>query len=340
MPIFAIYKYGVSQRKEEEAVLFPEQQEENNKQQKHYDSPEQCFGSFFKTGGKLELNVLREKGRGKDKTVEWEQFENDVLMVADDVILMTIENNKWKHTTNKKKDVAHEHHPYCHVVIDNRPGHQLMAVVKNSAFDNKPDKVCGILYQAFNNAAILGQYHLKLEFSRYQRDKNEFWPVVNDIRSKFKDCVRQIRMDFKGKEEDEETDSNDVVSIMRMLAKKSESTAAVMLSAEGDGEVKLDELHDDLSNMADICVKQKGKYDLTVKFKTFGLYRYGADIMAQFGVEDEVIEEFENGVKKMNFETPEGSFSLTQWLDRMHELLKDYANEVPVQKGRNHRRRR
>jgi hypothetical protein len=83
--------------------------------------------------------------------------------------------------------------------------------------------------------------------------------------------------------------------------------------------------------MADICVKQKGKYDLTVKFKTFGLYRYGADIMAQFGVEDEVIEEFENGVKKMNFETPEGSFSLTQWLDRMHELLKDYANEVPVQ---------
>jgi hypothetical protein len=200
--------------------------------------------------------------------------------------------------------------------------------------------VCGILYQAFNNAAILGQYHLKLEFSRYQRDKNEFWPVVNDIRSKFKDSVRQIRMDFKGKEEDEETDSNDVVSIMRMLAKKSESTAAVMLSAEGDGEVKLDELHDDLSNMADICVKQKGKYDLTVKFKTFGLYRYGADIMAQFGVEDEVIEEFENGVKKMNFETPEGSFSLTQWLDRMHELLKDYANEVPVQKGRNHRRRR
>ena len=163
---------------------------------------------------------------------------------------------------------------------------------------------------------------------------------MNCIRSKFKDSVRQIRMDFKGKEEDEETDSNDVVSIMRMLAKKSESTAAVMLSAEGDGEVKLDELHDDLSNMADICVKQKGKYDLTVKFKTFGLYRYGADIMAQFGVEDEVIEEFENGVKKMHFETPEGSFSLTQWLDRMHELLKDYANEVPVQKGRNHRRRR
>ena len=27
MPIFAIYKYGVSQRKEEEAVLFPEQQD-------------------------------------------------------------------------------------------------------------------------------------------------------------------------------------------------------------------------------------------------------------------------------------------------------------------------
>lgn len=337
MPIFAIYAYEIRQR-EEETVLFEGQEGEDIKPLKHYDTPEACFGSFFQTGGKLKLNVL--KGKGKDKIVEWEQYENDVLMVAENVILMTIENNKWKHTTNKKKDVAHEHHPYCHVVIDNRPDHHIMAVVKNSAFDNKPDKVCGILFQAFNNAAILGQYHLKLEFKKFQRDKNEFWPVINDIRGKFKDSVRQIRMDFSGKDEEEQVNPTDVVSIMRMLAKKSASTAAVTLNAEGDSEVKLDELHDDLTNMADICIKQKGKYDLTVKFKTFGLYRYGTDIMAQFGVEDEVIEEFEHGVKKIDYGNIEGTYSLIEWLDRMHELLKDYANETPIQKGTARRRRR
>ena len=338
MAIFAIYKYRIDKKNEEQKELFGDPEEESSKELKHYKTPEECFASFFKTGGKLALNVLKEKGRGKDKTIEWESFENDVLRVTDDVILMTIENNKVKHTTNKKKDVAHEHHPYCHVVIDNRPGHQIMAVVKNSAFDNKPDKVCGILYQAFNNKTILGQYHLKIEFTKRQRKKNEFWPVVNDIRSMFKDSVRQIRMDFAGKDAAEEADANDVVTIMRALAIKSASSAAVTLNADGD-EVRLDELHDDLTNMANICLTQKG-YDLTVKFRTFGLYRYGADIVAQFGVDDEVIGEFENGVKKMNFETPEGSYALIEWLDRMQELLVKYDDETPVQKrGKRGRRR-
>ena len=339
MPIFAFYDFKIGQRKDEEADMFKEQEKEDNIQLKQYDSPEACFGSFFKTGGKLSLNVLREKGKGKEKTVEWEPFENDALMVAYGVILMTIENNKWKHTTNKKKDVAHEHHPYCHVVIDNRPGHHVMAVVKNSAFDNKPDKVCGILYQAFNNETILGQYHLKIEFTKRQRAKNEFWPVVNDIRSIFKDRVRQIRMDFSGDDDEElSPEAQDMVAVMRMLARKSASTAAVTLNADGE-EVKLDELYDDLTNMANICLTQKG-YDLTVKFRTFGLYRYGADIVAQFGVEDEVIEEFENGVKKMNFENPNGSFALIEWLDRMIALLDKYEDEIPVQKrGKRGRRR-
>lgn len=337
MPIFAFYDFKISQSNDE-TDLFNNLEEENCKQLKQYDSPEACFESFFRTNGKLSLNVLKSKGKGRDKTFEWESYENDVLMVANDVILMTIENNKWKHTTNKKKDVAHEHHPYCHVVIDNRPSHQVMAVVKNSAFDNKPDNVCGILYQAFNNKSILGKYNLKIEFIKRHREKNEFWPVVNDIRSIFKDSVRQIRMDFSGKDADEQPDPQDVVAVMRALAKKSASTAAVTLNADGD-EVKLDELHEDLTNMANICLTQKG-YDLTVKFRTFGLYRYGADIVAQFGVDDEVIEEFEKGIKRMNFENPNGSFALIEWLDRMIELLPKYDNETPIQKrGKRSRRR-
>lgn len=337
MPIFAFYDFKISQSNDE-TDLFNNLEEENCKQMMQYGSPEACFESFFRTNGKLSLNVLKSKGKGRDKTFEWESYENDVLMVANDVILMTIENNKWKHTTNKKKDVAHEHHPYCHVVIDNRPSHQVMAVVKNSAFDNKPDNVCGILYQAFNNKSILGKYNLKIEFIKRHREKNEFWPVVNDIRSIFKDSVRQIRMDFSGKDADEQPDPQDVVAVMRALAKKSASTAAVTLNADGD-EVKLDELHEDLTNMANICLTQKG-YDLTVKFRTFGLYRYGADIVAQFGVDDEVIEEFEKGIKRMNFENPNGSFALIEWLDRMIELLPKYDNETPIQKrGKRSRRR-
>ena len=65
MAIFAFYDYKIGQRKDEEADMFKEQEKEDNTQLKQYDSPEACFGSFFKTGGKLSLNVLREKGKGK-----------------------------------------------------------------------------------------------------------------------------------------------------------------------------------------------------------------------------------------------------------------------------------
>jgi hypothetical protein len=53
-----------------------------------------------------------------------------------------------------------------------------------------------------------------------------------------------------------------------------------------------------------------------------------------------VIGEFENGVKKMNFETPEGSYALIEWLDRMQELLVKYDDETPVQKRSKRGRRR
>ena len=55
----------IGQRKDGEVDMF-KVQEEDNQPQKHYDSPEACFGSFFKTGGKLSLNVLREKGKGEN----------------------------------------------------------------------------------------------------------------------------------------------------------------------------------------------------------------------------------------------------------------------------------
>lgn len=62
-----------------------------------------------------------------------------------------------------------------------------------------------------------------------------------------------------------------------------------MLLAEGDGEVKLHEVSDDVSHIAALCLEHPG-YDLMVKFRQFGVYRYGADLLAQFGVDDEVLK--------------------------------------------------
>lgn len=339
MPVFSFYEIEIKKCPAEQ-TLFDDQTTEDAEAPlapvKPYQTPEQCLASFFPNHGSAPLNVLVSKGKGKEKINEWEIFHNDILQHLEDVILLTIEANKVKHTIVEKKDKLNPHHPFCHVIIDLR--NHYVAIEKNSAFDNKPDRVMNILSSAINNRTFLGQYGLMLTVTKLKKKRTDFWPVVNEIRTTFKDVVRQIRMDFNG-EGEEDASTSEIATIMRLLAKKTNSLAAITLNAEGDQEIKLDDIYDDLANIAEICKKQKG-YDLVVKFRDFGIYKYGADILAQFGVEDEVLEQFTGGMSEMNFETGLPSYGLIMWLDRMNVLLKGYQNEELVRKGRSPKRRR
>ena len=79
------------------------------------------------------------------------------------------------------------------------------------------------------------------------------------------------------------------------------------------GEVKLHEVSDDVSHIAALCLEHPG-YDLMVKFRQFGVYRYGADLLAQFGVDDEVLKNFENGSLEFDFEANASTYGLMVWL--------------------------
>ena len=336
MPIFAIYKYKLTVL-EGRKDIFEDAEVKARAKRAPYKTPEECFGSFFVAKSNVKMTVVKSSGNGDNMTSELESYDNEILALWNNVILMTIENNKVKHTINHKQDITHEHHPFCHIVIDNRPGRQFIAIEKSSAFDSNPDKVKTIFQRAF--CINLSSYGIGLELHKEHKDKNQFWTVVNDVRSKFKDVVKQVRLDFSSEDELREPNPSDIITVVSALAKKSESQAAVTLNAEGEGEVKLDDLYDDLTNMANICMTQKG-YDLTVKFRKFGVYKYGMDIMAQFGVEDGAIEKFEIGEKDFNYEGVDGNFALTVWLDRIYELLKDYNDEEPIQQKRNKGHRR
>lgn len=334
MPIFNFYSYEIKQAEDSSDLFAGDNGTEEGKTAPRYDSPEECFGSFFVTNQSIELPVLKSSGRGREKTREWDKHKCDVMQHVDGVILMTIENNKVKHTTVDKKDKKNPHHPFSMVMIDNRPGKQIIGIEKNSAFDSNPDKVAAILKMGMS--FLMADYHRKVELTHLKKKSTEFWPVVDELRTKFKDIVKQIRLDFNGKED--EADANDVMRVMSALARKAESEAVFMLNAEGEGEIKLQEIHDDLSNMAAICLRQKG-YDLTVKFKNFGLYRYGADLLAQFGVDDKVIESFEMGIKEFDFDRRSEKYELVDWLDKLAELLNGYEKHA-ISKGRKGRHRR
>ena len=123
------------------------------------------------------------------------------------------------------------------------------------------------------------------------------------------------------------------------MAMKMQTNSAVLFGTGANEDVKLDEVREDLTHIADICMKQK-EYDLVVKFKKFGLYKYGADIKAQFGVDDSVISDFGQGKKEIAEDNPEGTFALIQWLDRINKLMVDYEDATPILQRRLRGRRR
>ena len=123
------------------------------------------------------------------------------------------------------------------------------------------------------------------------------------------------------------------------MAMKMQTNSAILFGTGANEDVKLDEVREDLTNIADICMKQK-EYDLVVKFKKFGLYKYGADIKAQFGVDDSVISDFAQGKKEMEEGNPDGTFGLMQWLDRINKLMEEYEDATPILQRRLRSRRR
>ena len=337
MPILNFYKAEAS-RTAEGPHLFENLPDWDDKPKRPYDTVEDLISSFFQTGHSFELPVLKTTGSGKNEVQEWEKYRCDVLRNEDGIILCTVENNKVKHTTVGKKDLEHEHHPFCYAILDVRPGHLIIGIEKNSAFDGNPDKVAGIIRDGLS--MLLMQYHQKLEISSLKKTRKDFWPIIHEVRTKFNDMVRQIRLDFNGEEKSKQDGLADtLMQMLSNLARKSESDAVFMLNAKGEGEVNWQEVYDDLTNIADICLKQPG-YDLTVRFKKFGVYRYGADLLAQFGTDDKVLDAFINGVRELDFDHGGNCFALVAWMDKIYELLEGYAKNTALRTGRKTRNRK
>ena len=315
-------------------------------------TPEECLGSFFETGHSLELPILKTSGRGDEKTTYWDKHKCDVMRHEGGIILMTVEANKSKHTTIDKKDVEHQHHPYSTVIIDNRPGHQMVGIERNSAFDSNPDKLALILQQGISR--LLMPYGRKVELRSLRKKSTEFWPVIDRLRTHYGDEVKQIRLDLSRTDEEAPTSAHgdlphggskqrpggsDLISIMSHLAKKTESAASFTLMADDEGEVKLQQVSDDVTHIAALCLEHP-EYDLKVKFKQFGVYRYGADLMAQFGADDVVLDGFENGHMEFDLMTGASTYGLVAWLDKLDTLLNDYEKYAISTRRKTPRRRK
>lgn len=295
--------------------------------------PIQRFGSLFTTGRQTELTVPKDI-QGTD----WDIFRCQVLRHEGGVVLMALENNRSKHTIINLKDVEHEHHPFCLVIIDNRPDRQFIGIERNSSFGTNTDKVADILRIGLSYK--MREYRRSIEIKRLTKQTTDFWDVVDEIKKTFDDHVTRISIDYAddGKKAKSRR-ANDLLAAICMLAQKSKSDALFELKANTDEGVCLDNIRRDVQHIADICLKQSN-YDLSVRFKNFGVYRYGSDLVAQFSVDDNVAIDFADGKPILDFETGGQGYDLVYWLNRLCQLMNNNYKNESIQPKRTRRGRR
>lgn len=314
MAIFTFYRCKLTKRVQEMGLLFPEMEENGT------IPIDQIFEHFFPTNKKEKLVVPKIKKDVHDK----EEYCYEVLKNEDGILLMTIENNKIKKTIVEKTEIPNPHHPFSHVVIDLRSNPYLVAIEKNSAFDLKPDKLCEILSISLNS--LFKKEDVQCDWFSFKKTDVDFWESITTIRQKQHDRVKKISLSFNNDHTPLKTDNNKWVTLLTDISKKAQADGMMELVSQGEGEMNIDALHEDLCNIANIC-RNEGVYDLTVQFKNFGLFRYGMDVSALYGVDDNVIKEFVDGADDMDL-FGEPHLTLDRWLYNMRDAMIYYDEEV------------
>lgn len=202
-----------------------------------------------------------------------------------------------------------------------------MAIEKKSAaFD--PDKACDLLQESFNR--MMHNHGVKIGFTRLEKQAL-FWDAVNEIRRKFDDAVQRVQFDFNGGERsaDDASFADRLTEWVGLFARHGQ------LAVDIENDLRLKEVEKDLTRMADLCYQNRN-YNLTVKFRDFGLFRYGQDIKAQLGLEDEVIDVFVARARQLKTDEPadKADQNMLGWFDRIRVLFDEYGKNSSVKSKR------
>jgi len=248
-------------------------------------------------------------------------YKTDILAHHDNIIVMTIENNRIKSTTNDKLKVLHDHHPFAYVIIDY--AHNFIATEHNGAFGSKQNKCPGILNILLNS--LFAEYGIIITITPREKVITDFWEAVTTFRTQLHDKVKKICMDFHNTSAN--VDSCLLARTIQDICRRSQSHGLVSFESETTNELNIDDIHDDLMQLANICYVQQ-EYDLSVHFMSYGVYRYGSGIYAQFSMEETMIQEFVENVQDIDIF--ENVISLNTWMNNMRIAFEEYGNTTPL----------
>lgn len=279
-------------------------------------------------GGLFQKNISLYK---KKNDVEKIKYTCNVLSNHHDVIILRLFDEKTIKYWEKEDSAQHNHpnNPYCHIIVDNRVGIGQLLIERTEAFNYKTDEVRDIFQEYLRKK--LWDYKLTIDIIAKMRT-GDFWDVVEEQQRKYNDRITKITFSFPNPATTTPIDAPVVMTnklnVLASMTKMFRATKGTLsVDAVGDNSLRLERTKRDMAQMVALCV-QNG-YDLSVKFKEFGLYRINHDIKVYQTIMPSLIQDFINQQEILDF-TKKGQFALINSLDSIRKQITEYNDETPT----------
>ena len=216
----------------------------------------------------------------------------DIVEHKDHIIVFTIQTNATKRIIDQNNVTRTEkHYPSSYVIIDNRPGHQLIAIEvthRDSVMDK--DRAARLLLSHFNS--LMPLVGVQIEITQLLRQQ-DFYEAVQTILNTMNDTVCKLEFNFPTDGQQSRLREPEVAAIRAFMDYISGFGYRGSFSAyvRGNREFMSRKMRKTWELLAQECLRNNG-YFLRVRFERTGWFQYGQELIAQFGISKEVIDRF------------------------------------------------
>lgn len=253
---------------------------------------------------------------------------NNVIFYHDGVALMRLQNSTMVsiHREDFSTD-SEPSFPFVDIVIDNREGHQLIAIEKNGSFkkqkgdNNTTQRVARLMAESINE--YLRRYGRAIEIAPIAR-KQKLWSAMINRVTNEKARVRSIEFLFPTDDDKGVQKSNALTMLTQLSRKNGAEDAAFRLNYRNGDMTELAKAQEDFKAMEMFASRQN--YQLNVKFNDMSIIRSGTMLYAHYELLDRDISNFIAGAPGFG-KDGNGEFLLNSFIDDLHKTLKDYEND-------------
>ena len=336
---YAIYKVYLSESQEK--TLFLSETDGTS----ILSHAQEHFGSYF---GDSMLNIYRTKEDGENII-----YPNDILRNEDNVIVLRLNNVQYKKLVKRKEspgggapeyqEVREESNPYSYIIIDNRPGVCLMAIQVNGAWGSRSDTVRDLLQECFHHR-LVNDYGLDIMINA-KIHPTKFWEFVKHQTSDNGDRIKRFQIDVLNSKKTAPVVNESQVPVGGWLKSVSDFVergnmlkACIAMDTDANAPIPIEQQAEDWNNIIEACSTRY--YNLSVHFEKMGVYRCDQEVMALYPLDNGTLNNFINGSKNLSVSHPDGEYALVQWLDFIHQEIKDYkdAQQTPKKPKRNRKK--